>query len=114
MGSELFENYAGVLHGLKEKIRNARLRATITINYELLKVYWEIGDAVVKQEQSDGWGSKTIEKLAKDLRTEFPDMKGLSPRNLRYMREFALAYPQFINPQETIEKLKKNLTINYL
>jgi predicted nuclease of restriction endonuclease-like (RecB) superfamily len=91
---------------LKEKIRQARLQATIAVNNELLKVYWEIGDTISKQEQIEGWGTKTVEKLASDLRVEFPDMKGLSLRNLRYMKNFALAYPHFAVLQETVAKLQ--------
>ena len=80
------------------------MQATIAVNNELLKVYWEIGDTISKQEQTEGWGTKTVERLAKDLRVEFQDMKGLSPRNLRYMRDFALAYPQFIILQRSVAK----------
>ncbi|MFM9909026.1 MAG: YhcG family protein [Chitinophagaceae bacterium] len=104
MASELSKNYTAILQDLKEKIRQARLRATIAVNNELLKVYWEIGDTISKQEQTEGWGTKTVERLAKDLRVEFQDMKGLSPRNLRYMRDFALAYPQFTILQQSIAK----------
>lgn len=64
----------------------------------LLALYWKIGKAVVEQEASEGWGTKVVEQLAKDLRSEFPDMKGISPRNLRYMRDFTGANPQFVQP----------------
>jgi len=106
MSSEISKNYATILQDLKEKIRQARLRATLAVNNELLKVYWEIGDAIRKQEQNEGWGSKTIERLAKDLRMEFQDMKGLSTRNLRYMRDFAVTYPQFTIVQKGDSKLE--------
>lgn len=108
MASDLSKNYTSILQDLKEKIRQARLRATVAVNNELLKVYWEIGDTISKQEQSDGWGTKTVEKLAKDLRVEFQDMKGLSPRNLRYMRDFALAYPEFTTLQQAVAKSEVN------
>lgn len=58
-------------------------------------MYKEIGSIIANQEKKAGWGAKIIEKLSDDLRAEFEDMKGLSPRNLRYMRDFALAYPGF-------------------
>lgn len=106
MASEVGKNYIVVLQGLKEKIRQARLRATLAVNNELLTAYWEIGDTISKQEQMEGWGKKTIENLANDLQAEFQDMKGLSPRNLRYMRNFALAYPQFIILQQAIAKFQ--------
>jgi hypothetical protein len=87
----LSKNYGEILQLLKDKIKSARLRATIAVNNELLAVYWEIGDTINKQELLLGWGTKTIEKFAADLKIAFEDMKGLSPRNIRYMRDFSLA-----------------------
>jgi predicted nuclease of restriction endonuclease-like (RecB) superfamily len=87
--------YYTTLLGLKKKIRQARQKAAVAINKELLSVYWEIGRAIMEQQQQQGWGTKVIERLAMDLKLEFPDMKGLSPRNLRYMKSFATAWPEF-------------------
>jgi predicted nuclease of restriction endonuclease-like (RecB) superfamily len=108
MDIALSKNYGEILQLLKDKIKGARLRATIAVNNELLSVYWEIGDTINKQELLQGWGTKTIEKLAADLKIEFEDMKGLSSRNLRYMRDFALAYPQFTILQQSVAKLQGN------
>jgi predicted nuclease of restriction endonuclease-like (RecB) superfamily len=108
MDIALSKNYGEILQLLKDKIKSARLRATIAVNNELLSVYWEIGDTINKQELLQGWGTKTIEKLAADLKIEFEDMKGLSSRNLRYMRNFALAYPQFTILQQSVAKLQNN------
>jgi predicted nuclease of restriction endonuclease-like (RecB) superfamily len=94
-GNELLQ-YGEVLLTLKEKIKTAQQRAILAVNNELLIVYWEIGSAIARQEQQVGWGGKTVDKLASDLKAEFPEMKGLSPRNLRYMRDFAVAYPVFL------------------
>ena len=88
-------NYQTILTNLKEKIRQARFVAIQTVNVQLLSIYSEIGKTILEQEYVEGWGAKTVERLALDLKMEFPDMKGLSPRNLRYMREFAKAYPLF-------------------
>ncbi len=93
MASEVNKNYIEVLQDLKEKIRQARLQVSFTANTHLIKLYWEIGNAILQQEASKGWGAKIVETLAADLHAEFPDMKGLSRRNLRYMRDFAKAYP---------------------
>lgn len=89
------EQYSRILQELKEKIRIARLRAAIAANAELISLYWQIGDTILQQQKNSGWGAKVIEQLAKDLRNEFSDMKGLSKRNLQYMRAFADAYPDF-------------------
>ncbi len=94
-GKELIQ-YGELLHKLKEKIKTAQQKAILAVNNELLTVYWEIGNAIAEQEQQAGWGGKIVDKLAADLKAEFSEMKGLSPRNLRYMRDFALAYPAFL------------------
>jgi predicted nuclease of restriction endonuclease-like (RecB) superfamily len=95
MASEVNKKYIEVLQSLKEKIRQARLRATIAVNNELLKVYWEIGNIILLQQKNEGWGTKVTNRLAKDLKMAFPDMKGLSERNLVYMQTFAGAWPHF-------------------
>jgi predicted nuclease of restriction endonuclease-like (RecB) superfamily len=94
--SLLKPDYINTLNELKDKIRQARTRASFIVNTELLKLYWEIGTTILQQQEIQGWGAKTIETLSKDLKTEFPDFKGLSVRNLTYMRNFAEAYPLFV------------------
>jgi len=88
--------YRQLVAQLKNEIQSARIKATLSANVHLLALYWKIGKAIAEQETSEGWGSKIVEQLSKDLRSDFPDMKGISPRNLRYMRDFAVAYPQFV------------------
>jgi predicted nuclease of restriction endonuclease-like (RecB) superfamily len=99
--------YQQILKGLKEKIKQARFKAAVTANAQLIAIYFEIGQAIIQQENEEGWGAKTVERLSFDLRMEFEDMKGLSVRNLRYMREFAKAYPQFSILQPLVAKLPK-------
>lgn len=89
------DNYGSVLAGLKEKIRNARLKAIQSVNRQLLMLYWEIGNTILEQQRQEGWGAKVIDRLAADFKVEFEDNKGLSARNLKYMRAFAEAYPDF-------------------
>ena len=72
----------------------------------MLTVFWEIGNTIRKQEKAEGWCIKKVERLANDLKTEFPDMKGLSPRNLCSMREFVLTYLKFTILQQADAKLK--------
>lgn len=104
--SQLSSNYMDILTGLKEKIRQARQKAVIAANTQLLLIYWEIGKTIQAQEKEEGWGAKTVERLSVDLRTEFEDMKGLSPRNLRYMRDFYEAYPDFSMLQQDVAILQ--------
>jgi predicted nuclease of restriction endonuclease-like (RecB) superfamily len=94
MKIQLPKTYIHTLESLKQKIQKARLKAVLTANVQLLATYWEIGNAISQQEQDQGWGSKVVEQLASDLSIAFPDFKGLSPRNLRYMRNFAIAWPE--------------------
>ncbi|HWE38502.1 MAG TPA: PDDEXK nuclease domain-containing protein [Isosphaeraceae bacterium] len=87
------EGYAALLGELKERIRSARLRAALAVNRELVLLYWQIGREILARQGAEGWGTKVIDRLAADLRLEFPDMTGLSARNLKYMRAFGAAWP---------------------
>lgn len=93
------KNYTFVLKSLKERIRDARRQASLNANVLLLELYWEIGNTILQQQKVEGWGTKIIDRLARDLKVEFPDLKGFSLRNLKYMRAFAEAYPEFLNHQ---------------
>src|ERR1700722_1369987 len=86
-------DYPRFLADVKARIAGARTRALLAVNGELIRLYWEIGHEILEREQREGWGAKVINRLAADLRREFPDMTGLSLRNLRYMRAFARAWP---------------------
>lgn len=99
MGSNLLPgDYDRFLQEVKERIRGAQIRAALAVNRELVMLYWQIGQEILMRQQQQGWGAKVISKLAKDLQTAFPEMKGFSRTNLLYMRAFAEAYPdeQFI------------------
>ncbi|NMX60530.1 PDDEXK nuclease domain-containing protein [Pseudomonas sp. WS 5079] len=92
------EGYGDWLKELKNRIHSAQLRASLAVNRELVLLYWQIGQDILTRQAQQGWGAKVIERLARDLRSAFPDMKGFSPRNLKYMRAFAEAWPdvQFV------------------
>lgn len=94
MSSKLIRQngYSKLLQDLKAKIHHARVRAGLAINRELILLYWQIGREILIQQEQTAWGTRVVEKLAQDLRTGFPDMKGFSSRNLKYMRAFAHAY----------------------
>lgn len=86
------KQYQDLLHDLKSRVRQAQLKASLSVNKELILLYWQIGNSILLQQEEQGWGTKIIDKLAQDLKLEFPDMKGFSVRNLKYMRAFAEAY----------------------
>ena len=85
--------YADWLADLKGRIHTAQQRATLAVNRELVLLYWQIGCDILARQAAQGWGAKVIERLAHDLRVAFPEMRGFSPRNLKYMRAFAEAWP---------------------
>lgn len=87
------DNYDAFLQGLKERIRTAQVRAALAVNQELVLLYWQIGREILNRQEQERWGAKVIERLAADLKSEFPDLKGFSARNLNYMRAFTNAYP---------------------
>ncbi len=85
--------YADWLAELKARIHSAQQRAALAVNRELVLLYWQIGRDILGRQSQQGWGAKVVDRLAHDLRTAFPDMQGFSPRNLKYMRAFAQAWP---------------------
>jgi predicted nuclease of restriction endonuclease-like (RecB) superfamily len=98
-------NYADFLNGLKQRIRTAQVKAALAVNQELVLLYWEIGREILARQASEGWGSKVVEQLAKDLKAEFPEMKGFSRTNLLYMRAFAEAYPDESIVQQAVGRI---------
>ena len=86
-------DYADWLADIKTRVATARQRAALAANAELIQLYWQIGRDILQRQSTQGWGSKVIERLARDLREAFPEMKGFSARNLKYMRAFAEAWP---------------------
>lgn len=100
MSSQTPSTYAHWLGELKSLIRQARVKASLAVNRELVLLYWRIGSEILKRQSEQGWGAKVIEQLAADLRSEFPEMRGLSPRNLKYMRAFAGAWPDEASVQQ--------------
>lgn len=97
--------YPELLQDLKERIRAAQVRAALAVNHELVLLYWTIGQDLSRRFQAEGWGTRINERLAKDLQTAFPGIEGFSPRNLRYMRALAEAWPEPEILQQLIAKL---------
>jgi predicted nuclease of restriction endonuclease-like (RecB) superfamily len=96
--------YKDWLIELKQKVRTAQLKAAVAVNTELIMLYWELGKMIT--EKQTAWGSKFLEQLSQDLRTEFPDMQGFSERNLKYCRQFYQFYVPSIE-QQLVAQLKQ-------
>jgi predicted nuclease of restriction endonuclease-like (RecB) superfamily len=86
------DNYEAFVRGLKERIHTAQIKAALAVNKELVMLYWQLGRDILQRQEQEGWGAKVIDQLSKDLKREFPDNTGFSPRNLKYMRAFAEAW----------------------
>ena len=91
---------------IEQLIETAKLRTAISVNTNMLSLYWNIGKSILQKQQEEGWGKKVIDQLSKDLSKTFPDDRGYSTRNLSYMRNFAEAYPHFPILQVPLAKLE--------
>ena len=105
MSSLVYTGYNQFLTDLKERIARAQVKAALAVNAELVQLYWSIGRAILSEQQTQGWGAKVIEQLSIDLRREFPEMSGFSPRNLKYMRALATAYPDEEFVQQAVAQI---------
>lgn len=91
---DLPSSYAKALAELKQRIRKTRLTTIVTANTAMVRLYWHVGNVIHANQGRAGWGAKVIDRLSYDLRKTFPDMAGLSSRNLHYMRAFAGAWSE--------------------
>lgn len=97
--------YAATLNEIKRRIRTERLRVVLSANAAMILMYWEIGRMILDRQEDQGWGAKVIDRLSLDLREAFPEMHGLSSRNLKYMRTFAEAWPDHEIVQRVIAQM---------
>lgn len=97
--------YAELLDAIKARIVVGRIRANLAANEQLVLMYWDIGSEILRRQAREGWGSKVIDRLAVDLRKAFPDSKGFSPRNLKYMRAFAGENPDRAIVQQLVAQI---------
>jgi predicted nuclease of restriction endonuclease-like (RecB) superfamily len=97
--------YAGTLQDIKDHLRSARVRAVLAANPIVIEAYWHTGKIILQRQSEAAWGAKVIDRLAADLREEFPDMGGLSPRNLLAMKIFAREFPEGPIAQQPVAQL---------
>lgn len=105
--------YREWLSSLKHEIHQARRRAALAVNSEMILLYWQIGREIVQRQATHKWGARVIDQLAADLHSEFPDVRGFSPRNLKYMRKLALTWPNQQIVQQVVAQLPwgQNVTL---
>lgn len=98
-------DYARWLISLKQRIQGARQKALLAVNAEQIRLYHDIGREILERQRRQRWGAKVIDRLSADLRAAFPDMKGLSGSNLKYMRFFAAECPDRKFGQQSADQL---------
>lgn len=98
----ILSEYKSLLDELKEKIKYAQIKAVLSVNQELIKLYWDIGKAISEKQEQANWGNSVVEKIAKDIKKEFPLLKGLSRSNIFSMQQFFKAYR---NEDEIVQQL---------
>lgn len=104
------KEYDTTLADLKKQIRKSQLKAALSVNKELILLYWGIGKTIVEKQEKSGWGTNILEKLSKDLQNEFPGVEGFSRRNISRMRAF---YREYLNWPQLVAKLE-NLPIFHI
>lgn len=107
------KTYLELLLEVKTKIRAAQIQAMVAVNRQLVLLYWEIGQSILERQRLANWGDKVLKQLAADLKMEFPNMEGFSMTNLKYMRQFARAYPELPIGQAPLDQLSwyHNITL---
>ncbi len=99
------QEYVQFVNQLKTQIKNSQIRAALSVNSELIQLYWQIGKQIIEKQKQTKWGSKFLESLSLDLQNSFPGMKGLSIRNLERMRQFAGIYPTELITAQPVSQL---------
>ena len=106
-------NYLKTLEDIKQRVKTAQIKAHLSVNKEMLILYWQIGNTILDRQEQEGWGTKITQKLSEDLKKEFPNMKGFSYTNLRYMQRFAKTYKNLLICHQAEGKLKNSSQIFY-
>ena len=111
--ADLPDGYANLLSSLKKRIQQERIKTVLSANCAMVMLYWDIGVSILERQQTEGWGAKVIDRLSFDLKEAFPDMKGFSARNLKYMRKFAESWRDRQLVQRTVAQIpwRSNLAL---
>ena len=111
--SAMPSDYQKFIGELKSQIKKERLKTILSANASMILLYWNIGNSILVRQQNEGWGTKVIDRMSKDLKEAFPDMTGFSPRNLKYMRKFADAWQDKEIVQRSVAQIpwRSNITL---
>lgn len=103
--SEMSDTYLSFIDNLKNEIEKQRLSVVLSANASMICLYWNIGKTILNKQAEEGWGSKVIDRISKDINDAFPDMSGFSPRNIKYMRKFAEVWNDYEIMQRTAAQI---------
>lgn len=112
--SEISDGYLSFIEEIKEQIHKQRVSIVLNANSSMICLYWNLGKAILQKQTEEGWGSKVIDRIAKDLKKAFPDMSGFSPRNIKYMRKFAECWPDYEFVQRVVAQIPWRSNISLL
>lgn len=103
--SEMSDAYLKFIEDVKAEIQKQMISVILNANSSMICLYWNIGKAILKKQEEEGWGAKVIDRMAKDLKDAFPEMSGFSPRNIKYMRKFAECWPDYEFVQQVVAQI---------
>ena len=112
--SEMSDTYLKFIEEVKAEIQKQRISVVLNANSGMICLYWNIGKAIMKKQEEEGWGAKVIDRMSKDLKDAFPEMSGFSPRNIKYMRKFAECWPDFEIVQRVVAQIPWRSNISLL
>ena len=112
--SEMSDTYLKFIEEVKAEIQKQRISVVLNANSSMICLYWNIGRAILKKQEEEGWGAKVIDRMAKDLKDAFPEMSGFSPRNIKYMRKFAESWPDFEIVQRVVAQIPWRTNISLM
>ena len=111
--SEMSDSYLQFIEEIKKEIQKQRVSVVMNANTSMICLYWNIGRAILKKQEEEGWGAKVIDRMSKDLKIAFPEMFGFSPRNIKYMRKFAQCWADYEIVQRVVAQIpwRTNITL---
>ena len=112
--SEMSDAYLKFIEEVKSEIQKQRISVVLNANSSMTCLYWNIGRGILKKQEEEGWGTKIIDRMAKDLKDAFPEMSGFSPRNIKYMRKFADSWPDFEIVQRVVAQIPWRTNISLM
>lgn len=103
--SSTLPDFEELLEELKDKVAKAQFKAALSVNQELIKLYWDMGKSIIERQKNEKWGAAVIEKIGKELQKAFPGISGFSRSNIFYMKSFYIAYEKVQQAVGQIEEL---------